>query len=607
MTPPKFGVVWARVSTDKQQELSIPDQTARCRKKLEDGGYTVSKIISVSWSSLDLARCSQYLELMQLIQNESVQAVAVFDRDRLSADAMERLTFLSMCKEHHVEVLTCEGAPFIAEEEGMIIELALALGKKRSVLRARVGSKAGIAARVKIAGKPVTFRQIYGYDWDKANLRLIPNADWPTVKLIFDMILGGEGYTAVIAALRERGIPSPGGLPEWNKTGISQMLHSPTYGGRFFALKIESVEPKKGAKTSKRVNSSKRRLSLQDAAYLPNIKIENPPITWTQRAAIFDQLERHQKLASRNANRSYLLRGMVVCGEHVGKNGGGRRYHGQPKHATHYYVCPEGGCRLPNIPGPLLEQYVKVQVYERVVIRVDELVASMGKKEGNTRQSLERDLERLKKQAEDRINRLSRATNDYYGGKMQEEVFAALKGRYDSELAGIRKQQDDILATLATLGQADGVKTNLRKVVDGIVSMGLGMDNIPDSEWRKLFEALHLTVKVNTPDERRAVVEDMLSFADTMESPEPYLIQKSFVPAIDVTIKLAIPVAGAADKDAVKAASDFVLGFPGCDSRNTTYPITLSPEDSTLSDALKTPVHESTRPVGAVSGAGLRN
>lgn len=55
----KIAAIWARVSTEGQAETSLPSQIARVTEKLEAAGYTVppDRVLSVSWSSLDLFRC----------------------------------------------------------------------------------------------------------------------------------------------------------------------------------------------------------------------------------------------------------------------------------------------------------------------------------------------------------------------------------------------------------------------------------------------------------------------------------------------------------------------------------------------------------------------
>jgi len=62
--------------------------------------------------------------------------VEVLDRDRLQAQWLQRLLFLSVCQEYGVSMITAQGLSVLEGPEGQPVELALALGKERLVLRA---------------------------------------------------------------------------------------------------------------------------------------------------------------------------------------------------------------------------------------------------------------------------------------------------------------------------------------------------------------------------------------------------------------------------------------------------------------------------------------
>ena len=140
---PKRAAIWARVSTRDQAETSLPSQISRCKENLEAGGYTIAYTFAVDWSSLDLFACPEFQRLVSLIKNKEIDALAVFDRDRLEAKGLQRLIFLSLCKEAGVQLVLCQGPPILDEPEGQLVELALAIGKERQVLRARQGSREG--------------------------------------------------------------------------------------------------------------------------------------------------------------------------------------------------------------------------------------------------------------------------------------------------------------------------------------------------------------------------------------------------------------------------------------------------------------------------------
>lgn len=207
----KTAVIWARVSTKGQKEISPDTQITQCQQLLKNKGYIATKILSVDYCSLDLANCKEFQQLQNMIERHEIDAVCVYERDRLMADGIDRLVFLTQLREANIELLLCNGSPVIDTDEGQIVELALAIGKKRSVLRARSGSRDGLHDRVTLKNKPASHQKVFGYDWNNDTETLTPNADYPTVKLIFDLALSGDGYLKICRELQKKGILSPRG------------------------------------------------------------------------------------------------------------------------------------------------------------------------------------------------------------------------------------------------------------------------------------------------------------------------------------------------------------------------------------------------------------
>lgn len=135
----RIAAIWCRVSTQDQRELSLDSQEIAVRKTLEGQGYLVPPelVLKVDWSSLDLMSCPEFQQLRRWISDGSIQAIGTLDRDRLQAQGLQRLIFLSECRDLGLQIITVQGAPMLEGGEGQLVELALALGKERSVLRAQ--------------------------------------------------------------------------------------------------------------------------------------------------------------------------------------------------------------------------------------------------------------------------------------------------------------------------------------------------------------------------------------------------------------------------------------------------------------------------------------
>ena len=493
----KPGAIWARVSTHDQHETSLPSQVERCRQKLTELGYTVVHTLEADWSSMDLISCPKFQELLQLVRSRVVEAVAVLDRDRLEAHGLQRLVFLSECRDAGVELIICQGPPILDGPEGQIVELALAIGKERSVLRARTGSADGLRDRVVMRHKPPTYRNPYGYQWDKGTNYLVPDYNWENVKLIFDLALGGATYGAIIDELKTRGINSPSGQPIWNKTGLSYILHNPVYAGRYHALKAKAVAPKKRrGKTSG--NSSCKRLVLDETVYVREIQIIEPPITWEQRLQILDQLDKHQKLSQRNAKRDYLLRGFIRCMEHIGKKGEPRIFHGRPHYNSYCYVCPVGGCRVAYLDGPATDESAKLFTRILLSMKGKQLRQFLDSQSGHTEKSLSNELRSLELKQEKLIDRQVKLEDGFISEQIPPEVHSRLLDKYRAEREWIEENKR---LTLNQLAQIKDVNSAIDNVEELYKKLQHKLHDLSNTEWRKVLETLdyRLLVNLNTP------------------------------------------------------------------------------------------------------------
>ena len=396
---------------------------------------------------------------------------------------------------------------------GKVFETFQSFVKEEQVERARQGSRDGLHDRVTLRGLPITYRELYGYTWDKPtrlvpnsdhhNLKLVPNADHPNLKLVFDLVLNqGCGYQKVIDELRRRDILSPSGMPLWNKQTLSGILHNPTYAGRFYALKARACEPTERPKKSKRVNSSQRRLQLEDAHYLPNIEVVDPPISWADRERIDVQLAGHQRLSQRHAKFDYLLRGLIVCGVHRGKQGELRRFHGRPHRGSFAYVCPASTpadkCSRPFLRGPELDAAVKLFVKMLFSCKADDIVARNVARR-RSMEDLDRELQDLDAKYQRKTAQLATMEWRLLDGKVDQDTCDLVKVRLLVERKGIVSRQNELLGEKAEVGRGEAARESLREL-SMKYSLRVLDTELSTTEWRELFVALTLSIRVEAED-----------------------------------------------------------------------------------------------------------
>ena len=203
MLKDKVAAIWCRVSTSDQREMSLDSQEEAVRKVLDKQGLEAPPqyVLKVDWTSLDLMACPQFQQLRRWIASGEISAVGVLDRDRLQAQGLQRLLFLSECQEHGVSVITAQGLPMLEGPEGQLVELALALGKERSVLRAQQGARDGLRARALQKGLPPNYQSPYGMKWEDD--RLVPDSNYELACDIWRMGLEGETQWGIAKRLTQ--------------------------------------------------------------------------------------------------------------------------------------------------------------------------------------------------------------------------------------------------------------------------------------------------------------------------------------------------------------------------------------------------------------------
>jgi hypothetical protein len=395
-----------------------------------------------------LSNCPEFQELRGWINRKEIGALGIFDRDRLNAIGLQRLVFLSECKENGVELVICQGPPVLDEPEGQLVELALALGKQRQVLRAQQGSRDALRERATVKGLPTTCNPPYGYYWDESRTRLIPNDKWEIRSFIVTSFVNGASVKAIIKALHKRTIPSPKGKEWWVEPTIILILKDTVNYGEYRALRREAVEPKERRGKTSGKTSSKHLPGIP----LPNIEVEKPIITREQYDWILARLEQNKVNARRNGKRNYLLRGMIYY------EGDNLRYHGRDIRGISWAYRYSARGRWsdnprPYLPGRKLEAMVEVRA--RQLLTGDEALAQeMGWRSEAIKESiarLEGEMRRLERKSNENVNAESELVSLRIRGKVSDDAYARQQSLLLAERQWVAEEKERISANLAQL------------------------------------------------------------------------------------------------------------------------------------------------------------
>jgi site-specific DNA recombinase len=199
--------------------------------------------------------------------------------------------------------------------------------------------------------------------------RLAPDEETaPVVLEIFTLYAGGASQERIASDFDARGVTHPTG-DRWKQSTISYILRNPIYKGE--GTWRRHYEAKNGKGTKSRYNSPPERIIRYEDYQVPAIVSKE---LWERCAHLRDE---NMRLASRNARRLYLLRGLVRCGVCDRSMTGvsyGHRHNGQ--RYTYYRCTSRADARVENCAL----RDVRAEELERVVWSgVEGFAASPGK------------------------------------------------------------------------------------------------------------------------------------------------------------------------------------------------------------------------------------
>ncbi len=316
------AAIYARFSTDLQQERSIDDQIALCRLYAERSG------LSVITTYTDRARSGAstigrggLLDMMAAARNREFDVVVVEALDRLSRDQEDlagiwkRLQFLG------IEIRAVHEGTADAIQIG-VRGLVGALYLQDLAHKVRRGMTGIIRDGRHAGGRAYGYRPVAG----KRGEMQIVDTEAEVIRRIFALYLDGTPPRDIAGRLNREGVPPPRGS-KWNASTIngspqrgSGILHNELYAGRMVWNKVRML---KNPDTGRRISRPNARTGWQSVA-APHLAIVAPEV--------FDAVQARRAANAQDRPQSSvrprrLLSGLLKCGA----CGGGMAVHGTDK------------------------------------------------------------------------------------------------------------------------------------------------------------------------------------------------------------------------------------------------------------------------------------
>lgn len=445
----KTTAVYARFSSDNQRKESIDEQVRACKYYAQQTGqYDIIKIYSDEALSgfKHTHKREGFLQLLQDARAHKFDAVMVYELSRFSRNGTDTITYTEELERLDIEFVSVRERLDQTPEGRMMMYVITGMNEYYSrnlAIEVMRGLKENAYNAKHTGGLPPL-----GYDVDKNGHYIINPVEAAAVRLIFDMYLSGNGYTAIIDELNSKGYRTKRGA-KFVRNSLYDLLRNEKYTGSFI---YNRTEKQKSGKQNRHAYKSEDDV----------IRIENAfPSIITQeeyKEVLYRMKQNEHKGAKNKAVHDYLLSGKVYCGEC------GKSMYGETRsrrgHEYSYYTCnghKSKICSKQSIKCEALEETVIKQLNEMYFS--DDVLNSVaaGIFEDSQNKHADEQAAKLRKQSAELKRKIDNGTKAILDGVDSDELRQAVK-----ELSMQKKAIDRSILDLETA--ADNAGRNVEDI-----------------------------------------------------------------------------------------------------------------------------------------------
>ena len=398
------AVIYARYSSDRQNEMSIEGQIEECRKYAEENDITVIQEYIDRALTATSDKRPNFLRMIDDSRYGNFDTILVYQLDRFSRNKNDSGYYKKILADNGVKVVSAK-EQIASDSSGVITEGLLEVFAEYFSKQLSEKVQRGMnqrARQCKFNGGTTTF----GYKVDKDGYYVIDEKTAPIVKEIFERTVAGETARSIGDDLNARGIRTVKGN-KLSKSSFNKILRNEKYKGVY--------------------------------AY-GDVRIEDgiPRIVSDE---LFEEVQiivGRKSHGHRPAKEDYLLTGKLFCG-HCGRMMVGTSGTSHTGDTYRYYMCNSLGkvCDKKNVPKSFIENHVmKVcrnslsnEIIEEVVKTVTEY---------NKRDKEGPEIIRLKDEIKDIENKIDKLITEIEDGLSSKRVIDRLAQR-EAELEALYK------------------------------------------------------------------------------------------------------------------------------------------------------------------------
>ncbi|MFE8884921.1 recombinase family protein [Pseudarthrobacter enclensis] len=230
--------IYARISSDDGTALGVSRQIEDCTKEAERRGWPLSEVFTDNDVSATKAkRRPEYERLLSAIESGAIDALVVYDVDRLTRTPAELERFIDLADRHHVALASIGGEVDLATPQGRLTARIKGSVARHEVEQMSRRLKRKFQANAK-DGKPhgVTpfgyrkERLIDDQGRDAGYREVIDPAQADAIRELYRMLIAGESLRSLAKYLNDAGFQTGRGNPFAGNV-VGNMLRKPRYAG----------------------------------------------------------------------------------------------------------------------------------------------------------------------------------------------------------------------------------------------------------------------------------------------------------------------------------------------------------------------------------------
>ena len=401
----KNAVIYARYSSDRQNEMSIEGQIEECRRYAKEHDLLIVQEYIDRAQTATTDRRPNFLRMIDDSEDGGFEIILVYQLDRFARNKDDSGYYKKILSDHGVKVVSAK--ELIADDssgvitEGMLEIVADYFSKQLSEKVTRGMYQR--AEQCKYNGGNLTF----GYAVDPEGYYILDEKTAPVVREIFERTAEGDNGRVIMDDLNARGIKTSRGNP-FTKNSLQSTLRNERYKGIYIFghTRIEGG--------------------------IPQIISED----------LFDEVQAllgNRGRGRRPAIEDYLLSGKLYCG-HCKSMMIGTSGTSQTGKTHRYYTCKNapGKCYKKNVQKNFLESLVLETCQEMLTDEIiDAVVAAVIKQNEEDNESPS--MIRIRGEMKDIEKKIDKLLDQIEDGAASPMISERLKKRED-ELDSLKKQ-----------------------------------------------------------------------------------------------------------------------------------------------------------------------